>query len=332
MQSYLDAHTTVSADPILQENPNRFTAFPIQYQSLFDHYNKQVACFWTQGEIDFSRDPADWKKLTPDEQHFIKMVLAFFAASDGIVMENLMERFTSDVKVFEATANYAFQNAMEVVHSIVYSLQIESIISDKQEKDKLFHAIQHYPCVKKKADWAFKWLGSNQPFHVRLVAFAVVEGIFFSGSFCSIYWIKQRGLMPGLCQSNELISRDEGLHTDLACILHGLLQTKTPTEQIHQIIKEGVAIEKEFITEAIPVKLIGMNCDTMSRYIEFVADRLCKSLDVPPIYNAENPFLFMELISIPQKTSFFERRVSEYQRSGVLTTTEENKFSMDEDF
>lgn len=331
MESYLDT-TNDNQEPILRENVERFTAFPIKYPELYNFYKKQVACFWTPEEIDLSRDGTDWKKLTDDERHFVKMVLAFFASSDGIVMENLAQRFMGDVKIFEAQANYAFQVNIECIHSITYSMLIEAYISDAAEKQKLFSAVSHYPCVKKKADWAFKWLSSSRSFKERLVAFSVVEGIFFSGSFCAIYWLKQRGLLPGLTQSNELISRDEGFHTTFAVMLHNHLENKCPNATILEIVREGVAIEKEFITEAIPVKMIGMNSKSMCQYIEFVADYLLSQYHLSPEYNSENPFPWMELISVENKTNFFEKRVTDYQRPGVLCPEEEREYGILDEF
>jgi len=321
-------------DPILAPNENRFVLFPIKYQSVFEMYKNHMAVFWTAEEIDLVPDIVDWEKLNDDEQHFIKHILAFFAASDGIVNENLAQRFYNDVQIPEARCFYGFQIAMENVHSETYSLLIDTYVKDPTEKDQLFNAVTNFPCVSKKAAWAMKWMQSKRSFGERLVAFAAIEGIFFSGSFCSIYWLKKRGLMPGLCTSNEFISRDEGLHCEFACLLHDLLsdEEKINKETITQIITEAVEIEKEFITEAIPVSLIGMNADLMSKYIEFVADFWLSRLGADKVYNTENPFDWMELISLEGKTNFFEKRVSEYQKSGVLGDRTQNTFTLDAEF
>jgi ribonucleoside-diphosphate reductase subunit M2 len=287
--------------------------FPIQDQDIWKMYKKQVDCFWRAEEIDLSKDQTHWESLEKDERFFISMILAFFAASDGIVLENLAARFMNDVQLSEARAFYGFQIAMENIHSETYSLLIESYIKNTEEKTKLFHAIDNFPCIKKKADWAQKWMHDNRSsFATRLVAFACVEGIFFSGAFCSIYWLKKRGLMPGLTFSNELISRDEALHTEFAVLLYSKLQKKMTKARIHDIIKEAVDIETEFICEALPCRLIGMNAESMTKYIQFVADRLCLQLGYDKIYNVTNPFDFMELISLESKTNFFEKRVDSY--------------------
>jgi len=291
-----------------------------------------MACFWTVEEIDLAQDVKDWAKLNEKEQHFIKYVLAFFAASDGIVLENLAMRFLSEIQIPEARCFYGFQLMMENIHSETYSLLIDTYISDKAEKDFLFKATENIPVVQKKADWAIRWIGSQATFAERLVAFAAVEGIFFSGSFCSIFWLKKRGLMPGLTFSNELISRDEGMHTDFACLLYKHLQNKIPNEEIIQIITEAVTIELEFVCESLPVELIGMNSGLMSQYIKFVADRLLYSLGVPKHYNVENPFEWMEMISLTGKTNFFERRVGEYQKANVKQSKEDRVFRLDADF
>lgn len=302
-----------SNEPILEPNDERFVMFPIHHQDIWDLYKKQVDCFWRAEEVDLSKDLIDWDKLNNDERKFISMVLAFFAASDGIVLENLAIRFMSDVQIAEARSFYGFQIAMENIHSEMYSLLIDTYIKDSQEKGKFFNAIEHFPCIAKKADWAKKWIGDNRSsFAARLVAFAAIEGIFFSSSFASIYWIKKRGLMPGLTFSNELISRDEALHTEFAILLYSKLQKKLPKKRIHEIIREAVEIEKEFITEAIPCKMIGMNATLMTQYIEFVADRLCIQLGYDKIFQSNNPFDFMELISVESKVNFFERTNSEY--------------------
>lgn len=320
-------------EPILKENKDRFVLFPIKYNDIWAMYKKAEASFWTAEEIDLSPDLVDWEsKLNNDEKHFIKHVLAFFAASDGIVNENLAVNFLQEVQYPEARCFYGFQVMMENVHSETYSLLIDTYIKDPIEKHKLLHAIETVDCVKKKAEWALRWINSEK-FSERLVAFAAVEGIFFSGSFCSIFWLKKRGLMPGLSFSNELISRDEGLHCDFACLLYqNHLVNKLPKETVKQIITDAVDIEKEFVSDALPVKLIGMNADLMCQYIEFVADRLLVELGNEKVYNVTNPFDFMELISLEGKTNFFEKRVGEYQKAGVMTSKEENAFKLDEDF
>lgn len=319
-------------EPILKENPDRFVIFPIQHQELWEEYKKQQACIWTAEEIDLSADLDDWRNvLNDDEKHFVKHVLAFFAASDGIVNENLAENFVREVQYTEAKFFYGFQIMMENIHSETYSLLIDTYISDPAEKHKLFHAVETIPAVKRKADWALKWINSPH-FQERLIAFAAVEGIFFSGSFCSIFWLKKRGLMPGLSFSNELISRDEGMHCDFAVLLHNkYLANKVSEERIKEIITSALEIEKEFILESLPVRLIGMNSDLMSQYLEFVADRLLVSLGCSKVYNSENPFDFMTNISLQGKTNFFEKRVGEYQKAGVLNSSE-NSFDMDVDF
>ncbi|MBM3184672.1 MAG: ribonucleotide-diphosphate reductase subunit beta [Bacteroidetes bacterium] len=320
-------------EPILLENNNRFVLFPIQHDDIWSFYKRAEASFWTAEEIDLSPDIIDWeKKLNDDERHFVKHVLAFFAASDGIVNENLAENFLSEVQYTEAKFFYGFQITIENIHSETYSLLIDTYIKDTAEKNHLFNAIDTLDCVKKKADWALRWIEKGS-FAERLVAFAAVEGIFFSGSFCSIFWLKKRGLMPGLSFSNELISRDEGLHCDFACLLYTKhLINRLPKEQVQQIITDAVEIEKEFILDALPVKLIGMNSVLMSQYIEFVADRLLLELGNEKVYNVSNPFDFMEMISIQGKTNFFEKRVGEYQKAGVLAGKENQTFSLDEEF
>jgi ribonucleoside-diphosphate reductase beta chain len=320
-------------EPILEENKNRFVLFPIQHDDIWSFYKKAEASFWTAEEIDLQPDLIDWEsKLNDDERHFVKHVLAFFAASDGIVNENLAENFLAEVQYTEAKFFYGFQIAIENIHSETYSLLIDTYIKDSEDKKYLFNAIDTMECVRKKADWALRWIEEGS-FAERLVAFAAVEGIFFSGSFCSIFWLKKRGLMPGLSFSNELISRDEGLHCDFACLLYNNHVTnKLPKEQIQKIILDAVEIEKEFILEALPVKLIGMNSDLMAQYIEFVADRLLVELGNDKVYNVTNPFDFMEMISIQGKTNFFEKRVGEYQKAGVLNNDADQTFSLDEDF
>ena len=300
-------------EPLLSENPNRYVMFPLQDHDIWSLYKKMFDCMWRAEEIDLSKDLIHWKTLNSNEQHFIKMVLAFFAASDGIVLENLGMRFLSEVQLPEARAAYGFQLMMENVHSETYSLLIDSYIKDATEKKKLFEAIDNFPCIKKKADWSIKWINDKRSsFAARLVAFACVEGIFFSGSFCSIFWLKKRGLMPGLTFSNELISRDEGMHTDLAVMLFNKLNKKLNKQKIKEIVKEAVAIEKEFICDALPCKLIGMNSKLMKQYIEFVADRLLTQLGCTKEYKSANPFDFMEMISLEGKTNFFEKRVGDY--------------------
>ncbi|WP_439880755.1 ribonucleoside-diphosphate reductase small subunit [Pontibacter sp. MBLB2868] len=318
-------------EPILQENPNRFVLFPIQNDAVWQMYKQAEASFWTAEEIDLSQDLKDWESLNDGERHFITHVLAFFAASDGIVNENLAINFMQEVQLPEARCFYGFQIMMENIHSETYSLLIDTYVKKQSEKDHLFNALETVPCVKKKGEWALKWINSEN-FVERLIAFAAVEGIFFSGSFCSIFWLKKRGLMPGLTFSNELISRDEGLHCDFACLLYSMLQNKLSEERVHEIIRDAVSIEQEFVTDALPVDLIGMNSKLMSQYIEFVADRLIVALGYQKIYNATNPFDFMEMISLQGKTNFFEKRVGEYQKAGVLGDKDKNVFSLDEDF
>ena len=317
-------------EPLLTPDENRFVMFPIKYEDIWSMYQKQVDCFWRPEEIDLSKDSAHWDALNKDEQYFISMILAFFAASDGIVLENLAQRFMSDVQVSEARAFYGFQIAMENIHSNTYSNLIETYIKDKDEKSKLFNAISNYPCIKKKSDWAQKWIHDNRSsFATRLVAFACVEGIFFSGAFCSIFWLKKRGLMPGLTFSNELISRDEALHCEFAILLYSKLIKKMDKNRIHDIIKEAVEIEIEFICEALPCRLIGMNSQLMTQYIKFVADRLSLQLGYKKIYNVINPFDFMEMISIESKTNFFERRNDSYALADKTQSNEDFAFTDD---
>jgi ribonucleoside-diphosphate reductase beta chain len=320
-------------EPILTENPNRFVLFPIEHDDIWKFYKQSEASFWTAEEIDLQQDILDWEnKLTADEKHFIKHVLAFFAASDGIVNENLAENFVSEVQYTEAKFFYGFQIMMENIHSETYSLLIDTYIKDNSEKDFLFHAIDNLDCVKQKAEWALRWI-KNGSFAERLVAFAAVEGIFFSGSFCAIFWMKKRGLMPGLTFSNELISRDEGMHCDFACLLYNRhIVHKLDPSTIEDIIKDAVRIEKFFVTDALPVNLIGMNADLMCQYIEYVADRLLLSLGCDKVYNAENPFSWMEMISLQGKTNFFEKRVGDYQKSGIMTERDKQVFSLNEEF
>ena len=323
----------MSEEPILKENKNWFVLFPIQHDDIWEYYKKAEASFWTAEEIDLSQDIKDWANLSDGERHFVSHVLAFFAASDGIVNENLAENFVSEVQYTEAKFFYGFQIAIENIHSETYSLLIDTYIKDNKEKDRLFNAIDTLPFVKKKADWALRWIDEGS-FAERLIAFAAVEGIFFSGSFCSIFWLKKRGLMPGLSFSNELISRDEGLHCDFACLLYNNhVVNKLDPSVITEIIMDAVEMEKEFVTEALPVGLIGMNSELMCQYIEFVADRLLMEVGCPKQYNVENPFDFMELISLQGKTNFFEKRVGEYKKAGVTSEQDDTpKFSLDEDF
>lgn len=324
--------TNQEDEVLLRENKDRFVILPINYPAIWEMYKKHEASFWTAEEIDLSDDQKHWDNLSDGERHFISHVLAFFAASDGIVNENLAVNFMSEVQVPEARCFYGFQIMMENIHSETYALLIDSYIKNPAEKDRLFHAIDTVPCVKKKAEWALKWI-NNGNFAQRLVAFAAVEGIFFSGSFCSIFWLKKRGLMPGLTFSNELISRDEGLHCEFACLLYSMLKTQLSQAEVTEIIADAVTIEKEFVTDALPVRLIGMNADLMAQYIEFVADRWLAELGYDKLYNATNPFDFMEMISLQGKTNFFEKRVGDYQKSGVLNTEAKSQaFSMDEDF
>lgn len=322
-------------EPILIENKDRFVLFPIRQHEIWKFYKQAEASFWTAEEIDLSQDLKDWEGLNDGERHFIKHVLAFFAASDGIVNENLAEHFVAEVQYTEAKFFYGFQIAIENIHSETYSLLIDTYVKDPKEKDSLFHAIDTMDCVKKKAEWALRWIDKGN-FAERLIAFAAVEGIFFSGSFCSIFWLKKRGLMPGLSFSNELISRDEGLHCDFACHIYTQhVVNKLPEQTVIDVIKDAVEIEKEFVTDALPVNLIGMNAELMRQYIEFVADRLLNELIGKKIYGATNPFDFMDMISLKGKTNFFEKRVAEYQKAGVLNSAEKEssqKFSLDEDF
>lgn len=324
----------VNADSKLK----RYTLFPIQYPEVWKMYKKHLAAFWTAEEIDLAKDVVDWEKLSEDEKHFISMVLAFFAGSDGIVLENLVERFMSDIDIPEVRSFYAFQTAAETIHSETYSLLIETLIKDYSKKSILFDAINNFECINKKAVWATKWIADEKSdFAERLIAFAAVEGIFFSGAFCSIFWLKKRGLMPGLCLSNEFISRDEGLHTEFAILVYHQFANKLDSSKIVEIITEAVSIEKEFILEALPCNLIGMNSRSMSDYIEFVADRLLVQLGCTKVYNKKNPFVFMEMISMEGKTNFFEKRVSEYSKAGVSSSNTSAKssvksFSIDADF
>lgn len=319
-------------EPILIENKDRFVLFPIKHQEIWDMYKKAEASFWVAEEIDLMNDLNDWNvKLNDNERYFIKNVLAFFAASDGIVNENLAVNFMNEVQYPEARCFYGYQIMIENIHSETYSLLIDTYIKDTEEKNHLFHAMETVPAVKQKAEWAMRWI-QNGNFAERLIAFAAVEGIFFSGSFCSIFWLKKRGLMPGLCFSNELISRDEGLHCDFACLLYRELKNKLPESLVKEIITDAVSIEQKFVSDSLPVNLIGMNSELMCQYIEFVADRLLISLGYTKVYNSQNPFDFMELISLQGRTNFFERRVGEYQKRGVLSKKQDNTIRFDEEF
>ncbi|MED6135984.1 hypothetical protein PIB30_051735 [Stylosanthes scabra] len=326
----------IPEEPLLSPDPDRFCMFPIEYPQIWEMYKKAEASFWTAEEVDLSGDLRHWDSLTDGERHFITHVLAFFAASDGIVLENLAGRFMKEVQVAEARAFYGFQIAIENIHSEMYSLLLETYIKDSTEKNRLFHAIETVPCVKKKAEWALRWIDGSESFAERIVAFACVEGIFFSGSFCSIFWLKKRGLMPGLTFSNELISRDEGLHCDFACLLYSLLRKKLPKERVKGIVMDSVEIEREFVCDALPCALVGMNGELMSQYIKFVADRLLVELGCKKVYNVQNPFDWMELISLQGKTNFFEKRVGDYQKASVMSSLNGHggvhEFKMDEDF
>ena len=321
----------IASEPMLAPSPDRFVLARIEHPDIWEMYQKALASFWTAKEITLADDLLDWRdKLTGDERHFIKIVLAFFAASDGIVNENLCQNFSVQVQWMEARMFYGFQIAMENIHTETYTNLIDAYISDPDEKANLFHAMERVPCVQRKAEWAVEWIEKSTSFAERLVAFAVVEGIFFSGSFCAIFWLKKRGLMPGLTFSNELISRDEGMHCDFACLLYCKLENKLPTATVHAIVSEAVECEKEFVRDALPVHLVGMNAVMMCQYIDFVADRLLRQLGAPPLFGATNPFDWMDMISLQGKTNFFEKRVSEYQKAGVRD--EARLFAMDEDF
>ncbi|XP_033950958.1 ribonucleoside-diphosphate reductase subunit M2 B [Pseudochaenichthys georgianus] len=325
--------TEKEEEPLLRDNPRRFVIFPIQYPEIWRMYKQAQASFWTVEEVDLSKDLPHWDRLKPGEKHFISHILAFFAASDGIVNENLVQRFCQEVQVPEARSFYSFQILIETVHSEMYSMLINTYVRDLKERDNLFNAVQTLPCVRRKADWALQWINdSKSSFAERLVAFAAVEGIFFSGSFAAIYWLKKRGLMPGLTYSNELISRDEGLHCNFACLLYSYLVKKPSEDRVKDIITKAVSIEQEFLTEALPVDLIGINCCLMRQYIEFVADRLLVDLGLAKVYLSENPFDFMESISLEGKTNFFEKRVGEYQRFGVMSSMTDSEFTLDADF
>ncbi|KAI3880351.1 hypothetical protein MKW92_044156 [Papaver armeniacum] len=330
-------YSSEEEEPILMEQTERFCMFPIRYKEVWEMYKKAQASIWTAEEVDLSSDVSHWETLSDSEKHFISHVLAFFAASDGIVLENLAARFLNDIQIPEARAFYGFQIAMENVHSEMYSLLLETYIKDSREKHRLFNAVENIPCVTRKAKWALNWIQSGRSFPERLVAFSCVEGIFFSGSFCAIFWLKKRGLMPGLTFSNELISRDEGLHCDFACLLYSLLKKPLNWQLVHQIVLEAVEIETEFVCDALPCALIGMNSDLMSQYIKFVADRLLVSLGCQRKYNVENPFDWMEFISLQGKANFFERRVGDYQKASVMSNLQDGGeanyvFKLDADF
>ena len=328
-----DFKSLVIEEPLLKKNPHRFVILPIQYDDIWQMYKKAEASFWTAEEVDLSKDLVHWENLKPEEKYFISHVLAFFAASDGIVNENLVERFMQEVQIPEARCFYGFQIAIENIHSEMYSLLIDTYIRDPAEKERLFNAIETVPAVKRKAEWALNWIAADKASYAeRIIAYASVEGIFFSGSFAAIFWLKKRGLMPGLTFSNELISRDEGLHTDFACLMFRHLVNKPTEERIKEIVCEAVEIETEFLTEALPVRLIGMNCHLMTVYIQYVADRLLTELECSKVFNVENPFDFMENISLDGKTNFFEKRVGEYQKAGVMNKADDRKFTLDADF
>ena len=331
MENSVSTNSTKKEYLLNQEN-NRYTVYPIKDKEIWDAYKVMQAAFWTAEEIDLSNDWDHYQKLNENEQHFIKMVLAFFAASDTIVNINLAERFTREVEIREAIIAYQFQIMIENVHSEVYSLQIDNIIRDTKEKPKLLNAVENFECIKRKAEWAFKWIESDVPFAQRLVAFAIIEGVFFSGSFCSIFWFKKKNLMPGLCDSNELIARDEGMHTNFAVLLYSMINNKIDEYEIHEIFKEAVEIECKFICESLPCSLIGMNSELMIEYIKYVADRLLIELGYNKIYESINPFDFMESISVEGKTNFFEMRPTQYQKSSVLNKSRNNMFEMSEDF
>merc|ERR1712190_528900 len=322
-------------EELLVENPRRFVMFPIHYPQIWEMYKKHEASFWTAEEIDLSQDSKDWDGLSTNEQHFIKHILAFFAASDGIVLENLASQFSTEVQLPEARAFYGFQMAMENIHSETYSLLIEQYVREPAEQEEVFNAIATMPAVKEKAQWAIQWMNNENSFAERLIAFAAVEGVLFSGSFCAIYWLKKRGLMPGLTFSNELISRDEGLHAEFACLLYGMLENKLPEDVVHDMIRGAVSVERKFICEALSCDLIGMNSELMTKYIEFVADRLLTALGHSKLFESANPFDWMELISLQGKTNFFEKRVGEYQKAGVMASAggeNTHGFSLDADF
>ena len=320
-------------EPLLRPEERRLTLFPVRHPDLFDRYKQALASFWTAGEVDLSHDPADWKRLTADERHFVSHVLAFFASADGIVNDNLAERFCVDVQVREAKLFYDLQKTMENIHSEMYSLLIETLVDDAAERDRLFHAVEHVPCVRKKAAWAQRWIDSSDSFAARLVAFAVVEGVFFSASFCAIFWLKQRGILPGVCASNLLIARDEGMHQRFATHLYNRhLVHKLPVAVVHEIVGDAVDHEVEFVRDALPVALINMNADDMTEYVRFVADRLLCELGVPMLFHASNPFPFMAMIGVETKTNFFEQRVTDYRKQGARPKADDHSFALDAAF
>ena len=332
-QAIAKRHKREMDEPLLKENPDRYVIFPIQHSDMWGMYNDHVSVFWTIQEVDLSKDSVDWKKLTDNERHFLKRILGFFAGSDGIVMENLAQRFMTEVQVPEARMFYGFQIAMEGVHSVMYSLLIDTYIEDREEKKVILHSIQTVPCIQKKAEWAKNWIkGEEADFSTRLMAFAIVEGVFFSGAFCSIFWIKQRGLMPGLTASNELIARDEGLHTDFACLLYSKCKHRLPKTKAIKLMREAVKLEKEFIIDALPCSLIGMSAPRMSEYIEYVADRLMVCLGYAKIWNTVNPFPWMERLSLEGKDNFFEKRPTNYMLAGVGKDPSKMQFNLDEEF
>jgi len=319
-------------EPLLSPENNRMTIYPIQFPVIWDSYKKQLAAFWTAEEIDFSKDYDDYQKMNDNEQHFIRMILSFFAASDTIVNINLGQRFSQEVQIREAIVAYNFQMFMENVHSEVYSLQIDNIIREPQEKQKALNALVNYPCIQKKAQWAYKWIDSRDSFAQRLIAFAIVEGVFFSGAFCAIFWLKKKNLMPGLCDSNELIARDEGMHTSFACLLYSMVNERLEESLVHEMFKDAYEIEREFICESLPCSMLGMNSELMSQYIKFVSDRLLLSLGYSKLWREPNPFDFMESISMEGKTNFFESRPTQYQNASVLNKNRDNIFDMSDDF
>jgi len=333
-QENIDLKSKQSMEPLLSEENSRLTVYPLKNKAIWDMYKKQQAAFWTVEEVDMSKDYDHFKEFKPEEQHFIKHILAFFAASDAIVNINLLDRFTKDVKITEAQIAYTYQAMMENIHGEMYSLMIETIIKDSAEKETLLNAVETIPCIGKKAAWAIKWIESQESFAKRLVAFAIVEGIFFSGSFCAIFWIKhiKKNKMPGLTMSNEFIARDEGMHTDFACLLYSMLNNKLSDYDVSEMMKEAVEIESEFITESLPCKLIGMNSEMMTQYIKFVADRLCYSLGHKKIYNVKNPFTWIEALSLEGKNNFFESRTSQYQNANIMNNSSKGEFMILDDF
>ena len=319
-------------EPLLSPENNRMTVYPIKFPIIWDSYKKQTAAFWTAEEIDFSKDYDDFQKMNENEQHFIKMILSFFAASDTVVNINLGQRFSQEVQIREAIIAYNWQMMIENVHSETYSLQIDNIIRNPEEKLKSLNALVTFPCIQKKAQWAYKWIESRDSFAQRLIAFAIVEGVFFSGAFCSIFWLKKRNLMPGLCDSNELIARDEGMHTAFACLLYNMVSEKLDEDSVHQMFSEAYEIEREFICESLPCSMLGMNSELMCKYIKFVSDRLLLSLGYSKMWLESNPFDFMESLSMEGKTNFFESRPTQYQKASVMNTGRDNSFTVTDDF